>query len=343
MSVWIDKKYISIFGTTARNFKWKSGTLANCSCPLCGDSSQNKLKARLYFFEKEAKYFIFCHNCGASTSLRNFLKQINPSLYDEYSKETFIESNKEKSNNSNQEVKISIQNPKFLERGGILSGLKRISQLKVNHPAKKYIDNRKIPHNLHYKLFYAPKFKQWVNTIVPNKFKDLNSDEPRLVIPLLDENKNAFGIQGRSFFKSEPKYYTIIFDETKPKIFGLDTVDFNREYFIVEGPIDSLFINNCLAMVGSDFSSVETLLPNINTNAVIIYDNEPRNKQITDKIEKTIKKGFKVVLWPNNIIEKDINDMIINGMTCNDIRFVIKTNIFSGLEAMLKFQLWSKS
>lgn len=340
MSSWIDKKYISIFGSSARNFKWKSATLANCSCPLCGDSASNRFKARLFFVERNSRYNIFCHNCGASLSFNNFLKTVNPSLYDEYAKEIFAENLQ---NKPQEEVKIQpFEVPKFLQSDSVLSSLKRISQLKENHPAKRYVESRKIPHNQHYKLFYAPKFRFWINTIIPKKFPISESDEPRLIIPFLDEDKNVFAVQGRAFGNSTPKYYTIKFDEQKPKIYGLDTVNFDKEYYIVEGPIDSLFLDNCLAMAGSDIQINESFLPNININAVLIYDNEPRSIQIISKMEKVLQKGLKIVIWPENIKFKDINDMVLNGMTVSDIRFFIKSNIYSGLAGLLQLQKWRK-
>jgi len=342
MSEWLDKKYINLISVSLRNFKWKSPSLANCSCPLCGDSLTDKLKARLYFFEKKSIFMIFCHNCGASMSFKNFLKLINIPLYDEYQKESFIESPLGKEIKKKKDLVACFELPKFLQYDNIFKNLKRISQLPVNHPAKKYIENRKIPSDKHYKLLYAPKFKTWVNEVIPYKFEDTTYDEPRLVIPFLDENKDVFAFQGRAFDKREPKYYTIILNKIKPKIFGFDTIDFNREYFILEGPLDSLFVSNSLAMAGSDFHVDCVNLPNINNNAVIVYDNEPRNKEIVSKIEKAINRDLKVVIWPENIKYKDINEMIMNNMTENDIRMVLKQNTFSGLEAKLKFNNWSK-
>lgn len=340
MSSWIDKKYISIFGSSARNFKWKSSTLANCSCPLCGDSTSNKFKARLYFVEKNNRYNIFCHNCGASLSFSNFLKTVNPALYDDYAKELFVENIQNKSPTENKLPIFEV--PKFLQHDSVLSSLKRISQLRENHPAKKYVEYRKIPSNQHYKLFYTPKFRHWINSIIPNKFQRIDTDEPRLIIPFLDKDKHVFAVQGRAFGNVDPKYYTIKFETTSPKIYGLDTINFDSEYYIVEGPIDSLFINNCLAMAGSDIQINESFLPNININAVLIYDNEPRSIQIISKIEKSLQKGLRVVIWPENLKFKDINDMILSGMTISDIRFVIKTNIYSGLAGTLQLQKWRK-
>lgn len=341
MSTWIDKKYISLFGHTARNFKWKSSTLANCSCPICGDSSSNKLKARLYFIERGDNYYIHCHNCSAAMIFRNFLKQQNPALYDSYTKEAFLETTQGKQTAKYQSTTVLPTLPKFLKPDSILSGLKRVSQLKDSHPAKQYVKGRRIPSNCHYKLLYAPRFKQWINSLIPNKFNDHN-DHPRLVIPFIDQQQNVFAVQGRAFGKEDPKYYTIIFDTSKPKIYGLNCIDFDRQYFVVEGPIDSLFVKNCLAMGGSDVQINESHMPNINTNAVFVYDNEPRNQEIVKKIEKTLKRGFKTVIWPPSIDQKDINEMIMSGMTASDIDFILRSNVCSGLSGLLKFGQWCK-
>lgn len=340
MSSWLDKKYININGISLRNFKWKSPNLANCSCPICGDSSTNKLKARFYIFEKGNLFFVYCHNCSVSMTFKNYLKTYNPILYDEYTKELYLEITP-KEHQEISEPKIEIKPPKFLGINSILGGVKKISQLKPNHPARLYLDNRKIPVNFHYKLYYAQKFKEWINTILPGKFGSGN-DEPRLVIPFLDKNKNVYAIQGRSFGNIDPKYYAIILSDDYPKIYGLDTVDFNREYYITEGPLDSLFLNNGIAMGGSDFVIDENMLPNIFKNGVVIYDNEPRNKEIIGKMVNTLNRGVKIVLWPENIKSKDINDMIKSGITPNMIMSIIKNNIHSGLDGLAQLKFWRK-
>lgn len=342
MSEWLDKKYINLISISLKNFKWKSPSLANASCPLCGDSHTDKHKARLYFFEKKGSFMIFCHNCGASMSFKNFLRMINVPLFDEYQRESFMESPLGKEIKKKKDELSVFELPIFLRPDSIFKNIKRISQLSVDHPAKKYIEYRRIPSNQHYKLLYAPKFKTWVNSIIPGKFENTDYDDARLIIPFLNEEGEVFAFQGRAFDKKEPKYYTIILNKIKPKIYGFDTIDFNREYFILEGPLDSLFINNALAMAGSDFQVDCVNLPNINTNAVIIYDNEPRNKEIVYKIEKAINRDLKVVIWPNDIKFKDVNEMIMNEMSEFDVRMLIKQNIFSGLEAKLKFNSWRK-
>jgi hypothetical protein len=342
MSIWLDKKYVNLNSSALRNFRWKSNNLANCSCPICGDSSTNKLKARCYFFEKGSSYFLYCHNCSASMSFKNFLKQYNTTLYDEYCQELFLEITTEVHRNNTKLPNVEMSKPKFIGVDIIMNGLKKISQLKHNHSAKLYVENRKIPTQYHHKLYYAPKFREWINTLLPDKFS-LNSDEPRLVIPFFNKKKEVFVVQGRAFNpKIEPKYFSIVINEDYPKIFGLDTINFNKEYYITEGPFDSMFINNSIAMGGSDFVFNDTILPNLYTNGIVIYDNEPRNKEIVHKIENCIKRGVKVVIWPDNLHHKDINDMVMSGMNENEIKIIIKNNIHSSLDGLLRLKYWRK-
>ncbi|MCX6783270.1 MAG: DNA primase [Candidatus Levybacteria bacterium] len=340
MSSWIDKKYIGISGIQLRNFKWKSPNLANCSCPLCGDSNSNKLKARFYFCERGNSFFVYCHNCGVSISFKNFLKSYNPLLYDEYVKELYLEITPKEHQRDNLE-NVIMAPPKFIGASSILAGVKKISTLKYNHPARLYLDKRMMPTNIHYKLFYSPKFKLWINTLIPDKF-DVGYDGPRLVIPFFDKNKNVYAIQGRTLTNEDPKYYSITLDNSYPKIYGLDTIDFKREYYIMEGPFDSMFINNSIAMGGSDFRIDENILPNIFTNGVVIYDNEPRNKEILHKMENILKRGVKIVIWPDSMKYKDINDMIMSGMTSDTIKDIIKDNIYTGLMGVTRLNFWRK-
>ena len=88
-------------------------------------------------------------------------------------------------------------------------------------------------------------------------------------------------------------------------------------------------------MAGAD---VEWSLLN-GKEAVFVYDNEPRNKQIIDRISKAIDKGFEVVIWPTNLEEKDINDMFLAG---HDVQSLVEFNTYTGLEAQVKLSEWKK-
>jgi hypothetical protein len=146
--------------------------------------------------------------------------------------------------------------------------------------------------------------------------------------------------QGRAFGSEEPKYYTIKIDETEEKIYGMDRLDFSRRIYVVEGPIDSLFLPNAIAVSGASFDTptIRQLL----TNATIVMDNEPRSKDITKQLSKYIDKGYNVVMYPDTVQEKDINEMILAGRTPSQILELINTNTFAGMEAKLRFSEWRK-
>lgn len=341
---WIDQKYIGLVSNRLQRFKRVNNTTFNFRCPLCGDSKTNKFKARGYIVEKPVVGTLYyCHNCHESISLLNFLKRVEPTLAEEYKRDKFIDKNEEQPVQKEEAPDISkVVVPTFLKGNSPLKQLKKISQLMPEHPVKKYVQKRKIPPELHYKLFYAPKFKEWVNTIVPEKFSEesLANDEPRLIIPFLDRDGNLFGFQGRGFQKDGIRYITIMIDQMKPKVFGLDTINEEGKIFVVEGPIDSMFLPNCVAMAGSSVR-LDTIFPTKPKNElVVVMDNEPRNKQIVERIDKYIDEGYNVCIWPENVVEKDINDMVLAGL---DPETIIQQNTFSGLTAKAKLTQWKKN
>lgn len=327
--LFIDHKYTQLLSNRLSRFTKVNQKTYNFRCPICGDSQKNTYKSRGYIYEKKDYMLYFCHNCGASMSFGNFLKQFDPQLYNEYNQEKFL--NKE-SNNRTKEPDITDSTPPKFRVDSPLKVLKKISQLDPDHPAKRYVMRRRIPSQYHHKLCFCPRFKQWINSSIPGKFNGDAGDEARLIIPFIDKDENCFGVQGRSFKPDGLRYITIMFDESKPKIFGLDTCDFSKPVYILEGPIDSMFIPNSIAMAGADTSMVIS-------NGIFIYDNEPRNEQIVKRMEKAIDKGYNVVIWPDNLKQKDINDMVIEGI---DPLNIINQNIFSGLQAKMRLSQWKK-
>lgn len=338
---WIDQKYIGLIGIRLERFA-KRGNSYNFRCPLCGDSQKNKYKTRGYIVEKATSALFYCHNCGASMRFGKFLEHIDSNLAADYNKERF-EERYAKAPVVEQKPDISkVQIPRFLRGDSPLKQIKKISQLVHDHPAKKYVSRRQIPTKMHHKLFYAPKFKTWVNTIIPDKF-DTTTDEPRLIIPFLTKEGECYGFQGRSFDKNALlRYITIMIDPNKPKVFGLDTVDTSKTFYILEGPIDSMFIENSIAMAGADVSSIFKSGGNVKDNAVFVYDNEPRNSQIVGRMEQAIQDGYKVCIWPSSIEQKDVNDMVLAGRKPADVQLIIDVNTYSNLSALAHLSLWSK-
>jgi hypothetical protein len=236
-----------------------------------------------------------------------------------------------------------MKTPVFVKTTG-LKDLRKVSQLKPEHPVKQYISNRLIPAEAHHKLFLVRNFKAWVNTMLPEKFDEesVKNDEPRLIIPFLDEEKNLFGFQGRSFKNTGVRYITIILNDDKPKIFGLDTMDPSKDIYVVEGPIDSLFLPNGIASAGGDLITPLQLLDVQKEKFVVVYDNEPRNKHTVKHIEKAIDSGYRVCIWPTALEQKDINDMVLAGYTKEHVKDIIDERTYSGPTAKLHFALWRK-
>jgi hypothetical protein len=341
--LYIDVKYAKLIASKLRNYKQTKDLLWNFSCPICGDSKKNKLKARGYIYKSRGPapgLSVICHKCGYSKSLGNFIRELDPILYQEYALENYAESGAPRSSHSKVEDAIpkAIFKPQLTD--SVLEGLKRIDNLSLDHPAVKYCIKRKIPSKFWHLLYFAPRFKHYVNTVVPNKFPNAEKDYPRLVIPYFNAHGKCFAFQGRAFGEEIPKYYTIKIDETEERIFGLDRLNYAKRVYIVEGPLDSLFIPNTIAVSGSSFTT--PTIKSLMSNATIVYDNEPRSPELTRLIKSTIDQGYHVCLWPETIVEKDINDMIKAEKTPEEILDIINANTYSGVEAQLRFATWRK-
>ena len=327
--MYIEQKYLNIVSSQLLRFKKTNDFVWNFRCPYCGDSQKNSSKARGFVFRKESNLIYKCHNCGVGASFKNLLNHIDPKICNDYIFEKY------KKNEPEVDIGKFTQ-PKFMKGPSPLKSLKKISSLKFDHPIKRFVENRQIPSKVHYELFYAPKFYEWVNKIIPNKFPSLKGDHPRLVIPFLDENNKMFAFQGRAFGNEIPKYITITLDPDKNKIYGLNRLDTKKPKLVVEGPIDSLFLDNCIAVGGADFTRLEK------ENTTIVFDNERRNYEVLKQIGKTINLGYNVVLWPDDVKEKDINDMVISGKTKDEIQTIIKNNTYQGNMAKIRFTTWRK-
>jgi len=338
----IDLKYGAILATRLERFSIKSYTpyRANCRCPICGDSQKSKSKARGWLLQNKDRMVYFCHNCGASMSFGNFIRSIDPALFSQYTMDKGLD--KFSPTKKKKEVapldKLVMSSPHFAKKGSPLLKIKKVSSLNFSHKAKKYIEKRQIPASKHYKLYYAEDFNGWVNSLLPGKMPDLK--EQRIVLPFIDSYNKVFGFQGRALDNSSLRYITIMLDESMPKLFGLNDVNFDDTYYVVEGPIDSLFLDNCIAMAGADGNA--SGLQN-KENAVFIFDNEPRNKEIVSRMERCIENGLKVFVWPDYILDKDINDVVLSlGIGTKELTSIIEKHTYSGLQGKLQLSYWRK-
>ena len=319
----IDSKYIGLISSRLQKFKKVKVDLYNFRCPICGDSQKNKNKARGYIYPVKNNTNFKCHNCGASMSLNNLIKQLDPVLHKQYTLEKFKEGHTGKN--------FVVEEPKFTFDKPVFKKSIDLPKASTNPVAKEYLEKRKLNPD---KFYYTDKFKWWTNT-QKQTFDTIGRDDPRIIIPLYNEEKQLIGFQGRALDKSPNKYITIMIQEEAPKIYGLETIDRKLPIYVVEGPFDSTFVNNSVALCGSDgdMGYLE------GSDIILVYDNEPRNREIVRRIERCIERNQKVVIWPSHIIEKDINDMILSG---HNVMSVLESNTYSGLEAKIKFNIWKK-
>ena len=319
----VDSKYIGLVSSRLQKFKRVKDNLYNFRCPICGDSQKNKNKTRGYIYQVKNNTNFKCHNCGASMSFNNFVKHVDPTLHKQYTLEKFKEGHTGRN--------FVVEAPKLEFTKPVFKKSINLPKASSDPAAKEYLVNRKIDPD---KFYFADKFMEWTNT-QKRTFDTITRDESRIVIPMYDCDKNLIGFQGRALGKSFTKYITVMLDDEAPKAYGLDSIDKTSTVYITEGPFDSTFIRNSIAMCGADADISSWGI----SNPVWVYDNEPRNREIVERIRKTIDTGDSIIIWPTNIEQKDINDMVLAG---HDVMSMLELNTYSGLQAKIKFNNWKK-
>lgn len=344
MSIYIDRKFLHLLSPKLERFAQKKQDLYNFRCPICGDSQKNKSKARGFVYKKKNDYFFTCHNCGASHTFYNFIKFVDPSLLKEYTYERFTNGETGNHNYPKPTFDEFKSQPVFTEKKAQKKiELDTIESLPELHYAKEYVKARKIPEKYLKELYFAPDFKMLVESLGVEK-QNLKKEDPRLIIPFYNENNELFAIQGRALSESKIRYITITLvenehDEGRMKFYGLNKLDRNKKVYVVEGPIDSMFLPNAIATADADLTRAAKLEL---TDFVLVYDNEPRNKDIVKQIGKAIASGYNVTLLPENIKQKDINEMILADISPGEILDLIDKFTFSNLRASLEFSNWKK-
>lgn len=319
-------------------FTKKKDNLYNFRCPYCGDSKKSKIKARAFLYRKKNDMYFICHNCGQSTTFGKFLQYIDSDKYKEYVLERYkngkTQNPSAKVNNTPKEV--AYQKVRMPVRDALYDQ-KKVSSLPETHPVYRYCENRLLPREYYDDLYYIPKFYKFLESIdqLGYPYKE-ESDHPRLVIPFRDKHGTLIGFQGRAFGQEKPKYLTTMLVEA-PKIFGFDRLDFDKTVYIMEGPIDSMFVPNSLAMAGADTDLT-------GEQFVFVYDNEPRSVEIVRRMERRIDQGDKVVIWSDTIEQKDVNDMRKAGLftTPDEMKTIIDNNTYEGLIAKAKLAEWKR-
>ena len=319
----IESKYIGLVSARLDRFKRTKDHLYTFRCPYCGDSKKSKNKTRGYLFQNKGHFIFKCHNCGMSKGFHTFLKDMDPVLHGKYTMENYKEGLTGQHRSVSDPV-LEFKKPVFKKK-------LNLPLASENDRASDYLKKRKLNPT---KFYYADKFKHFCNTVKPT-FESSKNDHARIVIPLYDRDDTLIGFQGRSLDAFiTPKYLTVMLSEDHPKVYGLNRINPEETVYVTEGPFDSHFIDNSIAMCGSDVD-----LRSYDFEVVYVFDNEPRSSQIVSKIAKTIGKNDRVVIFPSNVQQKDLNDMALAGL---DVQDLIESNTYKGLEAKLKLQSWKR-
>lgn len=335
MSYMIDRKYVFLVSAQLSMFKQKNDDTWSFKCPFCGDSKKSKTKTRGYFYRKKSGLSFKCHNCSLGCSFATFLSKINDSLFKDYRLERFKEEHNSPGLAKPTFDEFKVPRPQFKPSMGIPS----IESLSQEHSAKKYILGRKIPKKFHSAIYYADDFLKFCDETFSGHGKKLIKEDPRIVIPFYSIEGDLLGVQGRALNNSKIRYITIKKSEDSGKAFGLNHLDLSKPIYVVEGPFDSMFLNNAVATMDSTLPSIKQILGD--KDYIFCYDNQPRNPQIVSMMNSTIELGDKIVIWPQSEA-KDINDMILSGMTIEELHSLIEENTYQGLRAKMKFISWRK-
>ena len=332
MSAWIDHKYVGLLSPRLDRFARKSDKLYNFRCPFCGDSQKNKWKARGYIYDVKGKLNFKCHNCGHGTSMGGLLEHIDSFLHQQYKVEKFKEGHSNTVPKATNTLPMDFT-PKFKPKTLLDEMMVTVESLPEDHPCKIFCINRMIPVEKYKELYYIDDVQKLEQ--ISDKYKDrIVGSEPRLVIPFYSKDGKLIAVTCRALGDERLRYLTVKIDENVPLIYNLDKIDINRPIFVTEGPIDSMFLENAIAVGGSDLKRVEKA---VDGELIFVFDNQPRNKELVNIMNAMT--NHKMVIWPKNIEEKDINDMILAGREVSEI---IHMNTFSGLSLKLAISQWSK-
>ena len=350
------KYYINRMAQSLTHFKWV-GETGTFRCPLCGDSKKNKFKTRGTFYRKstpsgKSVYAFKCFNCNEPKSFTNFMKDQFPELYKEYLSLRF------KKNISVQDVGFPasfVRKSKLKQLSTTIKPIlsKPIADLDTEHVAYKYFSKRMFPEKYKTILHYTENFSKYImedyfhgNYEAIDRYKNMHlPKDPRLIIHFNDRDGNSQLVQGRSLDPNcELRYITVRFDETFPKVYGLDRHDKDKLTLIVEGPFDSMMLPNCLAIGGVGLSEELLQFTGIDkTKCIMVYDNQPRNPDVVNQIKRSIELGVRVVIWNDPIsVEKDINAMLMSGIDRKVLVKYLATHNYSGLMARLQLSKWAK-
>jgi hypothetical protein len=354
MSLHIDRKYLLEISGRLPKFTRKSEKLYNFRCTVCGDSKKNPNRARAFFYVQKQDLFFKCHNCNVSWHFGTFLKNFDAAAYNRYRVERYTDPQEARraftstiadeivnvQPMTQESFRMSRQGraapPHTLERIAT-----RLDALPNDHEAVRYVMSRKAPSRALAMFWYLPETRDILD-IAPDEYKERpalgKSKAPRLVIPFYDERGRLTGVTLRALRGEEPRYLQVKLIDDAVCIFGFDRLDTAKEAYVTEGAFDSLFLDNAFAVNGVGFNKV-TELGLKKDRVTLIFDNQPRNREVAREVGKYVNDGWRLVIWPERLEQKDLNEMVLSG---HDVGALVRANTYTGLAAQAAFMQWRK-
>ena len=345
MSLFIDVKYLNQIGNKLSLFKKKDQYTWNCRCPICGDSQTKKNKARGYFYRQKNDLYYKCHNCDASLHFGSFLRDFDSTLYGQYRLERYSNGENRRAHaNPEKDLmeKFSFAvNEEMMPKRTLLDELlDRVDTLPADHEVRKFCADRRIPDYQLNRLYFIDDMRN-IGQLSPKMRDKIVTAEPRLVIPFKDGAGRLLGMTCRALRGEELRYIMVRIDEDAPQVFGLDEVNPLTTVYVVEGPIDSLFLYNAIAVGGTGFHRAGDLGID-KRRLTFVIDNQPRNREVVAVYKKIIDAGYNVFIWPDTDC-KDINDLVLEtGKNSRELGELIDSRTYAGLRASVEFNNWKK-
>ena len=349
--LWLDQRYASQLSGRLKNFRKIDEYVFNFRCPdvhpFCGDSKKNPRKARGYLYRKGNQLRFHCHKCGKDMAFEYFLKAVDIDKYYEYINELNFGERTLGPARENFRLKIvddsKFKTEPFVRQAVDIPKEMLLSNFDDTHIAIKYLLDRKIPTSHTSQMAWTEDFFGLAYKLFGQERYAEKSKQSRIIIPIRDQRGSLVGMQGRSLEDGTAKYVTVGFPDT-PLVYGLDHACIRRsdKIYAFEGPFDSTFIDGSIACLGSNLIT-DVIKAGLDVEKiVIVYDNEPRNVHTVKKMERAIEASFKIVVWPETLREKDVNEMVLAGREQDQIEKILRHNTRDGIEAQMAISEWRR-
>jgi hypothetical protein len=315
----------------------KSNNSYEAGCPICREGNSWNKKRRLYYLPESG--VMCCHNCGWYSNTMKWVLEVSGLTYNEIVNE--IKANEfNVIDISTETVSVSSFEVESLPKDSI----NLLSKQQVDY----YHDNKIVQQAVQY--IKSRKLDTAVNA-PPAIYLSLTDSvhKNRVCLPSYDTNNKVVYYQTRSFLENDdrPKYLSKI---NSPKnVYGIENVtDIHKYIYLFEGPIDSFFIENGVAIYGIQENSTQSLTEYQRDilskyyymNTVWVLDNQHIDTASREKTKLLLDRGENVFIWPRSLSKfKDFNEMCMKyNLDEIDHKF-IESRTFSGSDAKMQLMM----